>query len=88
MRSPPNGNHPRYPLILGEVDQRTGLLVRHSLTVIDDRQPHHSETVQFSNCKCFEDRETHAIEIYLTAYGEHTDDWRHAHCYKYILTLN
>ncbi len=86
--SPPHGNHPRYPLILGEVNQRTGLLIRHSLTAIDDRQPHHSEAVQFSNCKFFEDRETHAIEIYLTAYGEHTDDWRHANCYKYTLTLN
>lgn len=86
--TPPVGNHPRYPLVLAEVDDASGLLKRDTVTVIDDRRPDQGAEIQFSNFSFFEDRETHRLEIYLTTYGEYPgEDWRTANCYKYTLTL-
>jgi hypothetical protein len=84
---PPNGNEPRYPLVLGEVDDRTGLLKKETVTAIDDRKPDQGAGLQFSNFSFWEDRETHRLEIYLTAYGEYPgEDWRTANVYRYTLT--
>lgn len=86
--TPPEGNHPRYPLIFAEIDDRTGLLKKKTLTAIDDRRPDQGPEIQFSNFSFFEDRESHHIEIYLTCYGEVLGgDWRTANCYKYTLNL-
>ena len=86
--TPPSGNSPRYPLVLAEVDERTGCLKKNRVTAIDDRRPDQGEGIQFSNFSFFEDRESHRLEIYLTAYGERPGaDWRTANCYRYRLTL-
>jgi hypothetical protein len=36
---PPNGNWPRYPLIIAEVDENKAALKRSTVTAIDDRNP-------------------------------------------------
>ena len=54
----PQGNRPRYPLVLGEVDRQSGLLVRASVHVIDDRQDDDDEMLTLSNFYAREDRET------------------------------
>ncbi len=82
----PNGNNPRYPLILAEVDELSGRLKRDTVMAIDDRVEGQGREVQFSNFSFFEDRETHHLEIYLTAYSEiEGEDWRTSNCYKYTL---
>lgn len=87
--TPPRGNHPRYPLILAEVDEEKAALRRSSVTVIDDRAAHQGRDVQFSNFSLLENRETHALELHLTTYGQEPDpqDWATADNWKYTITL-
>ena len=88
---PVDGNSPRYPLVIIEVDEENYCLVKESETIIDDRDPEHdSAALQLSNFSIFENRETHDIEIYLLRLGEHgegPDIWT-ADTYKYTLSLN
>ena len=60
----PRGNHPRYPLILAEVDLESMQLKRATLCTIDDRGPEDAERMQISNFFAEEDRETGEIRIY------------------------
>lgn len=84
---PPSGNSPRYPLIIAEVDEALPALKRKTVTPIDDRRDEDSARLQLSNSSCFEDRESHALEVYLTRLGEDADDFWGASAYKYTLTL-
>jgi hypothetical protein len=84
---PPDGNWPRYPLIIAEVDENKAALKRSTVTAIDDRKPGQSNRLQFSNFSLLENRETHQLEMLLTIYSEDPSDWRNADCYKYTLTL-
>lgn len=85
---PPDGNWPRYPLVIAEVDEKIPAIRKSTVTRIDDRRPDQSAYVEFSNFSLLEDRETHDLEIYLTAFGESLDHINNANCYKYTLTLN
>jgi hypothetical protein len=87
--TPPEGNSPRYPLVIAEVDESTGALRRNTVTAIDDRRPEQGPAIQFSNFSLLEDRESHALELHLTTYGQERDpaDWASADNYKYILTI-
>jgi len=85
--SPPRGNSPRHPLLMAEVDESKAALKKDTLTVIDDRAPDQPGGIQFSNFSLLENRETHALELYITPIGCDPKDWRNADCYKYVLTL-
>jgi hypothetical protein len=92
--APPQGNSPRYPLYIAEVDEEMPALRRRTLTVIDDRDPNHdTPLLQLSNFSAFENRETQEIELYLTRYGErgdgksHAGDFWTADAYKYVIAL-
>jgi hypothetical protein len=61
----PVGNRPRYPIVLGEVDLGSGLLIRDSVTVIDDRQSGEDEQLTLSNFYVREDRETGDLLTHL-----------------------
>jgi hypothetical protein len=91
---PPQGNSPRYPLYIAEVDEEIPALRRDTLTIIDDCDPRRdTPLLQLSNFSAFENRETQDIELYLTRYGErgdgrsHTGDFWTADVYKYIIAL-
>jgi hypothetical protein len=86
--APPKGDSPRYPLVITEVDETRAALKKATVTAIDDRQPGQGN-VQYSNFSLYEDRETHALILYLTTYGQEADpaDWATADCYRYTLTL-
>ena len=88
--APPQGNHPRYPLLIGEVDESSGRLKRETLSVIADREPTQGAQVQFSNFSLIENRVTHDLEIYLTSYGQEpkAEDWATADCWKYSVTIS
>jgi hypothetical protein len=87
---PVEGNSPRYPLIIIEIDEEKVCFKKDTLTIIDDRDPEHdSESLQLSNFSILENRETNEIEIYLTRLGENgggADIWT-AGAYKYTLKL-
>lgn len=65
----PTGNGPRYPLVVGEVDRRTGALIRESVVAIDDRGPGDSELLSLSNFHAREDRETREVVVHLARQG-------------------
>jgi len=71
----PRGNRPRYPLYLGQVDSRSGVLVRESLIVVDDRQTGEDEILTLSNFYAREDRETRQIVIHMTRMFAFPDGW-------------
>jgi hypothetical protein len=54
----PEGNSPRYPLVVGRVDPETLLLEQDSILVIDDRRTGDSPALQLSNFNLVEDRRT------------------------------
>ena len=87
---PPEGNSPRYPLQIVEIDEAAAVpaFKRDTLTVIDDRDPaHDSEHVQLSNFSLVDDRQSGQVEIYLIRLGERGggDDVWTAGAYLYRL---
>jgi hypothetical protein len=73
----PKGNRPRYPIVIGEVNQDTGLLIEETVTIIDDRQPGENERMTLSNFHAREDRETGHIVVFLPRFfvnGDEGDD--------------
>jgi len=90
-RRPPEGNMPRYPLVIAEVDEASVTLKRASVVVIDDRDPAtDSHEVQLSNFHLLENRTTLDLEIYLTKLGQRShlppELWT-ADAYKYVIRL-
>lgn len=87
---PPDGNSPRYPLQIVEVDEENPSFKKDTVTVIDDRDlARDAEHVQLSNFSLLEDRESHAMEVYLTRLGERgggEDVWTADAC-RYVLTF-
>lgn len=57
----PDGNLPRYPIVIGEVDQRSLVLKKETVVVIDDVGPGESPRTCLSNFHAYEDRETSEI---------------------------
>ena len=63
----PDGNYPRFPLVIGEVDDETGRLIRDSVIRLDTRNPEFdSEKMQLSNFRTTEDPKTGNLLITLT----------------------
>jgi hypothetical protein len=74
--SNPDGNRPRYPLQIAEVDEAAKALRRQSVHIIEDRQPEDSPLVQFSNFRVYEDRETGDLVLILARIQERQRDER------------
>jgi hypothetical protein len=66
----PNGNWPRNPLVISEVDEKMPALKRDSITIIDNKKPDDGFKTQLSNFKYYQDRETGDIILFLTRFGE------------------
>ncbi len=62
----PVGNRPRYPFVIGEVDRRSGLLLKPSVRVVDTRGATDSGWLSLSNFSAREDRETGGIALNLS----------------------
>ena len=60
------GNSPRYPIVLGEVDRETGLLVRETVRALDDLQPGESPHLTLSNFYIRQDREDGYLRLFMT----------------------
>ena len=87
-----DGNYPRYPLQICQVDDRYGYLLKDTLTEIDTRRPGDSELVQLSNFSLLENRETLNLEVRLAKIGQHSVDEAHHDLYSeswcYEIELN
>ncbi|MBN1588965.1 MAG: exo-alpha-sialidase [Pirellulales bacterium] len=62
----PRGNLPRYPLVIGQIDPRSLLLIRSTIAQIDTRGPDETGDLQLSNFLAYEDRPTGQITLHLT----------------------
>jgi hypothetical protein len=83
----PAGNRPRYPIVLGEVDLGSGLLIRDSVAVIDDRQPGEDERLTLSNFYVREDRETGDLLLHLPRFGAEADGGLTTDLYLYRIAI-
>ena len=61
---------------MGEVDRRSGLLMRESVRVIDDKGPDDDPLVTLSNFFAREDRESGGIALHMTRLVAAPTGWR------------
>ncbi len=84
---PTNPGHPRYPLVIAEVDEQRLALKKETVTEIDTRQSGEGEMLQLSNFWMIENQETLDLEVYLTRLQEDPQETFHANVYKYTLSF-
>jgi len=83
-----NGNWPRSPLIIVEVEEEPFALKRETIFAVEERNFNDSPRVQFSNFRFYQDRETGEIVIFLTRYGEKSEkEWMEADYWRYRVQM-
>lgn len=87
----PDGNAPRYPLVIGRVDPNSLLLDKDSLFTIDTRGDEDPPSLQLSNFTVYEDRLTGEFVLRLTRWDGvaawHTNQPTDASVYRYRVEL-
>jgi hypothetical protein len=79
-----NGNSPRSPLVIVEAQEKPFALRRETITVIDRRAPGEPPLTQMSNFRFYQDRETGDVVVFLSRYGEQSEEnWKLADYYRY-----
>ena len=73
--SNPRGNRPRYPIVMGTVDESNGLLHRETVIPIDDRGPGDDEILMLYPPCAHEDRQTREIVIHLSRISAFPEGW-------------
>ena len=71
----PRGNRPRFPLVIGEVNSRSGLLQRATVRVVDTLQPGEDPLLSLSNFYVREDRRTREVSLHMTRLFAHPGAW-------------
>jgi hypothetical protein len=71
----PRGNRPRYPFVIGEVDQDSGLLIRDSVRMIDDKGINEDPLLTLSNFYARVDRTSGGIALHMTRLFAFSDGW-------------
>ena len=75
----PNGNYPRTPLVVAEVQEEPFAIRRDTITVIDQQAPGEPDRVQMSNFRYYQDREDGNLVVFVTRYAEvSAEDWMRA----------
>lgn len=85
----PDGNLPRRPFCMGEVDQKSLLLKKDTVLVVDDLQPGDNYRMNLSNFYAYEDRETREVVICMPrwfARAAEKSDWT-TDSYRYRIEL-
>jgi hypothetical protein len=72
----PRGNLPRRPLVIGEVDPESLLLVKETVAMIDTKGPGDDDSLQLSNFLAYEDRFSGEIVLHLTRLLTDPPPWR------------
>ena len=81
-----DGNGPRYPLVIGEVDEEKCGLIRKSVLVLDTRNPEYdSRRMQLSNFHVYEDTDTGTLTVMLARFDRaKSGEWEGAPCWYAI----
>jgi len=74
--SNPRGNRPRYPVVFGELDQASGLLIRDSLIPVDDRHSDEDEILMIYPPYAREDRRTGEVALHMSRVFAYQDGWK------------
>lgn len=85
-----NGNWPRYPLVIAEVNEEPFYIKRDTIEIIDTRQEGEPPQVQLSNFRIYQDRENGDIVCFLSRYGERgfeNNRWMLADYYRYRIEI-
>jgi hypothetical protein len=83
----PDGNRPRYPLQIAEVDEAKRALTADTVRVIEDRREGDSPAVQFSNFRVYEDRKTHEFVLVMARFQERGDQELASPAYEYRIQV-
>ncbi|MCM8817326.1 MAG: glycoside hydrolase [Candidatus Omnitrophica bacterium] len=86
----PNGNWPRTPLVIAEINEEPFVIKRDTIRVIDRQQPGEVPQVQHSNFRFYQDRETGEIVLFLSRLGERgyeNNKWMLADYYRYRIEI-
>lgn len=79
----PNGNGPRHPLCIAEVDEQTPALIKDSVRIIDDRHPEDTPRLQLSNFHVYEDRATGEFVLTMSRLFERSESSLTSPAYQY-----
>lgn len=83
-----DGNWPRSPLYIAEMQEDPFALRRDTIAVVDERQPGDSPQTQISNFRYYQDRETGDVVIFATRFGERdAKQWKNADYYRYRMAI-
>lgn len=69
----PDGNRPRYPLQIAEIDEEKIAVKKETLFTIDTKMPEDSPLVQFSNFRVYEERGSGDIILFMARLQEKGD---------------
>ncbi|MCX8082656.1 MAG: glycoside hydrolase [bacterium] len=86
----PNGNWPRTPLVIAEIEEELFVIKRDTIKVIDRRQAGEPPQLQLSNFRIYQDRENGDVVLFLTRYAErgHEDNrWLLSDYYRYRIEI-
>jgi hypothetical protein len=84
---PPSGNNPRYPLLIGVIDETKMGLIEESIEVIDDCGPDEPQSLSLSNFYLLENRDTLDIELYMTRMASRDQSFL-ASAYRYVISID
>lgn len=85
----PNGNWPRTPLVIAQIQEEPFALKRDTIFVIDRQRPGEPPQVQHSNFRFYQDRHSGEIVLFLSRYGEvSAEQWMQANYYRYRVALD
>ena len=62
-------------IVIGEVDQQSGKLLKDSLRVVDDKKPEEDPILSLSNFFAREDRQTKEVVIHMTRWFPYSNGW-------------
>ena len=72
----PSGNSPRYPLIIGQVDPDSLLLIKETVTTIDTKGSEDDDSLQICGNIAYEDRQNGDIVVIATRFMSTPRPWR------------
>lgn len=84
-----DGNFPRWPLHIAQVDDERGCLLRDTLTVIDTRRDDEPDKLQLSNFGLYQDRETGDFRVTLSKLGQFGQEQVFkSDCMEYLISID
>lgn len=87
VRENPEGNRPRYPLQIAEVDEDRRAIIKETVNIVEDKQPGDSPLVQFSNFRVYEDGQTHEFVLIMARHTERAEKDCTSPAYQYRIEI-